>query len=50
MAILLQSQLAPAGFTVNIVTQDGGTIYENAQNLKNQACMFQWSDDYYDPS
>ena len=50
MAIMLQSQLAPAGFTVNIVTQDGGTIYENAQNLKNQACMFQWSDDYYDPS
>jgi peptide/nickel transport system substrate-binding protein len=50
IAILLQSQLAPAGFTVNIVTEDGGTIYENAQNLKNQACMFQWSDDYYDPS
>ena len=50
IAIMLQSQLAPAGFTVNIVTEDGGTIYENAQNLKNQACMFQWSDDYYDPS
>ncbi len=50
IAILLQAQLAPAGFKVNIVTQDGGTIYENAQNLKNQACMFQWSDDYYDPS
>ena len=50
IAIILQSQLAPAGFTVNIVTEDGGTIYENAQNLKNQACMFQWSDDYYDPS
>ena len=50
IAIMLQSQLALAGFTVNIVTEDGGTIYENAQNLKNQACMFQWSDDYYDPS
>ena len=50
IAIMLQSQLAPAGCTVNIVTEDGGTIYENAQNLKNQACMFQWSDDYYDPS
>ena len=50
IAIMLQSQLAPAGFTVNIVTEDGGTIYKNAQNLKNQACMFQWSDDYYDPS
>ncbi len=50
IAVMLQSQLAPAGFTVNIVTEDGGTIYENAQNLKNQACMFQWSDDYYDPS
>ena len=50
IAILLQSQLAPAGFKVNIVTQDGSTIYENAQNLKNQACMFQWVDDYYDPS
>lgn len=50
IAIMLQSELEPAGFKVNIVTQDGGTIYENAQNLKNQACMFQWSDDYYDPS
>ena len=50
IAIMLQSQLTPAGFTVNIITEDGGTIYENAQNLKNQACMFQWSDDYYDPS
>ena len=26
IAIMLQSQLAPAGFTVNIVTEDGGTI------------------------
>ena len=50
IAVMLKSQLEPAGFTVNIETLDGGTIYENAQNLKNQACMFQWSDDYYDPS
>ncbi|MBQ6594216.1 MAG: ABC transporter substrate-binding protein, partial [Clostridia bacterium] len=47
---MLQSQLEPAGFKVNIITEDGGTIYENAQNLKLQAMMFQWSDDYYDPS
>ena len=50
IAIMLKSQLEPAGFTVNIETLDGSTIYENAQKLKNQACMFQWSDDYYDPS
>lgn len=50
IAILMQAQLAPAGFTVNIEQVESATLYSNAQALAVQATMFQWSDDYYDPS
>lgn len=50
IAILMQASLAPAGFNVTIEQVESATLYSNAQALAVQACMFQWSDDYYDPS